>query len=342
MAQQWSDFHEVTNDVFYVKITVVGGRFRGILGAIYRKADYHHAYKLYDAPAAVGFGDTEGTSSDMTIDMVFRQVDHREDFIKAIKRIFRLPDILRKSAPNYKPRVNVELKTFRIPDSKLAMIEYGEIEAISPPGSIDYDFHHEIQDLDSFKSSESSSKKLKSVSSRSAGTKRSPSAQSSARSSGRLSAITKETPMFDYQTIEDPDYMGIPYKLHLIPKSWNRPDDINNYLAGSWAFHQFLDGLNMVDGLPGLVVDFLRADGTTVNADDGVRYKVFITIRFFNETSDKGMKDQFRERLKGGSVVKRDGSIETFVHVLNVERFKMNLGVKKLITEEAVSNANLG
>ncbi len=328
----------LTSRVFKVEMVAVRGKFRGMLGATYNVAYQSTAYRLRDNGSPIRYGDQEKGEQEDNIYMNVYFLDHQTSacFTRGAQKVHRVPDVVKR---DHSPTFETRLRDFQMNLSQLVLMSPEDFLVFTPPGSID--FGQSSQDLSAFTSSEvpcsndftpsePSRKKSRSISSGS----------TPLRSSGRLSVsstISKDTPMFKYQTIEDPDYMGIPYKLHLIPKSWNRPDDINNYLAGSWAFHQFLDGLNLVDGLPGLVVDFLRADGTSVNADDGVRYKVLIKIRFFDETSDKGMKDQFRERLKGGSVVKRDGSIESFVHVLDVERFKMNLGVKKLITEDAVS-----
>lgn len=143
----------------------------------------------------------------------------------------------------------------------------------------------------------------------------------------------KTTALFEHQTVEDPRDIGVPYRLHLIPKRMNPVEDSNNYFAGSWHFHQLLGGLNLVDGLPALVVAFDRWENASVEAGDGVRHKVFVRIFFRDEVNYKVMQDQFRARLKDASTVFEDGSVETFVHVTNVAQFRMSLNVKKSITE---------
>lgn len=145
--------------------------------------------------------------------------------------------------------------------------------------------------------------------------------------------MEKNTALFEHQTVEDPGDIGVPYRLHLIPKRMNPVEDSNNYFAGSWHFHQLLDGLNLVDGLPALVVAFDRWENASVQAADGVRHKVFVRICFRDEVNYKVMQDQFRARLKEGSTVLEDGSVETFVHVTDVAKFRMSLNVKKSITE---------
>lgn len=111
----------------------------------------------------------------------------------------------------------------------------------------------------------------------------------------------------------------------------------NNLLAASWAFHQLFDGLvldaDLPPGVPGLAVEFVEADGTSVDASDGTRYKVSIRLRFLDDVHNLELKGNLLNRLKDGSEINDDGTVDTFVHVLDVIRFKTNLNLKRTVTE---------
>ena len=78
--------------------------------------------------------------------------------------------------------------------------------------------------------------------------------------SARGTSIEPDTDLGKYQALERPEWLQVggsrPYRLHLKNqgKGYGHPpalaSDENNMLAGSWTFHQFVDGLNMSSQLP--------------------------------------------------------------------------------------------
>lgn len=60
---------------------------------------------------------------------------------------------------------------------------------------------------------------------------------------------------------------------------------------------------------------------------------VFATRSRFDKKYNSYFQDTIRGCVKGGSKVYRDGSIESFVHVLDVITFKRSLGMKQVDTE---------
>ncbi|CAM9931226.1 unnamed protein product [Ectocarpus sp. 4 AP-2014] len=328
-------FEERTSDFYYVELAAYGGKFRGIFGATLKLASKHLGYRNPNGPAHIEYGSTEDTVSDIYMRFYFAEEKRRLDFINGVGKLHKIPKVLGKCALEHNPRVVVLKSTSHLlQESQLSPITNFELEAIydrSPPGSIDYEYECEIQDIRSY----TSSKK-----------RRSPEAgassiSTSARSWERLSAITVldvDNPICLYQQLEDPSrYAGDPYRLHLISKRYRPEEDPNNYLAGSWEFHQILDGLNFksLGGVPGLVVEFDRVDGTWVSATDGIRHKVFVRIRFYNDAFRSQFSLNVLGRLKRESRgLLEDGTVETFVHVLNVNSFKRSLGIKIVDTQK--------
>ncbi|KAL1511533.1 hypothetical protein AB1Y20_006328 [Prymnesium parvum] len=109
-----------------------------------------------------------------------------------------------------------------------------------------------------------------------------------------------------YQSFEDPIWLRAgrskPYRLHLKnkgPSYGHDPalaKDENNMVAGSWEFHQFLDGLDMESNMP---VIALRPDGVgnEIEENGRKRRKVTVSIECHNEEIAAIMNF----RLKAGS-----------------------------------------
>lgn len=328
--------------VYKLELVAKKGKFRGMKGALYNLASVEGACRLLGGVNVIGDGDTEDTSTDIFVVLYFYEHKELAKFVNEAKKAFRSPDYLKKCAPDYKPRISHKATQYRVLIANLEALSNQTFESVSPAGSIDFD--REIQNLSSYASSSQTSSQPSKKPRSSGGGRSSPptpgrssppsSGGTSARSSGRRPLEPRTTALFKYQTVEGPGDIAVPYRLHLIPKRMNPVEDSNNYFAGSWHFHQLLDGLNLIDGLPALVVTFDRWDETaSVEAGDGVRHKVFVRIYFRDEVNYKVMQDQFRARMKDGSKVLEDGSVETFVHVTDVAQFRMSLNMKKSITE---------
>lgn len=143
---------------------------------------------------------------------------------------------------------------------------------------------------------------------------------------------SQDSPVCLWQRIEGDNRGIIPYVFRFI-STWE--NDPNNLLAASWPFHQMFHGMHLdfPEEVPGLVIEFVDSDGTTVEASDGTRYKVNIIIRFFDDVHNATLKRNVLGQLKDGSKVNHDGSIESFVHVLDVASFRECVDVKKALTE---------
>lgn len=354
MAQSAEEFKISEPDVefFHVRMVAYNGKFRGIRGALLHLASKHCGYRSPAIPA-VRYGDTEDTSSHIYIDVYFREESVRRDFVNGVRKIHHIPRVLRKCFPDYRPTFEVETRSCTLRDSQLSPITDFELEEIhrhSPPGSIDYDC--EVQSLGSYFENESRASSFEEPPH-----KRSASASSTTtvgRSSGKLSmstrssdsqALRKDDPLFTWQTLERNDIIGQPFKCHLIDKKLEvsvigKKNDPNNYLAGSWPFHQLLDGLNLTIPhlVTGILVLFEREAGSTVKNNEGAtRHKVFLRIKFLDDDHDDYMKDELRNRSKRGTGcgILDDGSARTYVHVLDVEEFRPSLEWKGVKTNKA-------
>lgn len=293
--------------VYRCTITLIRGKFRGIRGAMYKLAYNLKAKRRRDVREAIWY-----RQDDMLMDLFFMKDETTTDFINGVCKIVKIPDVVRKIA-SYKPQISFEVESYTVRLSMLTPIsdmELDEIHAISPEGSIDYD--RAIQDLSSF-----------STSTRRTG---------SSRSSKRCSAIDKDGQLFKWQTLENPDLIGQPYRCHLVGREFRPEEDVNNYIAGSWTFHQLLDGMNLDVQIPLMEVNFAGEPGLW-EEDEGVfRHKVDLRLTFFESDHNEEFKNNFRGRLKEGSSVLEDGSISTFVHVIDVDEFRMNLDIKRAKT----------
>ena len=340
-----AQFKEPEEIFFRVHMVAHNGKFRGIRGALLQLASKLCGYRLRET-FAVSYGDTETTSSNIYIDVYFRKESARKDYINGVMKTHTIPRVLSKCFPDYKPTFDTETSSCILRDSQLSPITDLELEQIhqdSPPGSIDYDL--EVQSLGSYFDNKSRRSSFEEPPQ-----KRSPSGASSSgqqsmstRSSDPPQSLSKDDPLFIWQTLERNDIIGQPYRCHLIDKKFDRfrkKNDNNNFLAGSGPFHQLLDGLNLSTPylVPGLLVEFDRDGGSTVSAEEGVpRHKVFVRIKFFDEIHDKYMKDELRARMKKGNgcATFEDGSIRTFLHVLDVEDFRECLESKGVKTNKA-------
>ncbi|CAN0289828.1 unnamed protein product [Ectocarpus sp. 4 AP-2014] len=332
-----SQSEEEFEKVFKVEIIASRGKFPGMRGATYNLASRLGAYRLRDGADAVRYGNTEETSDNIYMELYFLYDTHKEmqDFVKGVYKIHRLPDLILKLVPEYKPKIKEVVRICRVLLSEFSLILDNELENISEAGSIDYD--QAYQDLGSFTSppEQLPQRSLKR-------SKTSSSSITSSRSSGRLNSVFKKSKSFrEYQSLEHPDEFKpciIPYACYLIPQGWRQwANNENNVFAASGKFHQFFDGLSLEPaGIPTLIVEFVRATGEVVEAEDGLRHKVEVRIRFRSVELANEMKEGLF-KMKPGSFVEGD-TIRSHVHMKDVSQFKFCLDTKKGLTEVLWAN----
>lgn len=320
-------------------------------GATCRLATRHHGYQLRDGRGGITVGDTEETSNNIYVDLYFLEVREMRDFIQGVARIHELPEPIAVIS-EHNPEISYETSEATVDVlAQLDDVMESEFSKCTPPGSVALShFDRAVQDLASFSSSSSKKRSASSAmtpwrppsghSSRNSDRISMHSSRTSdriTRSSG-LSVLSQNSPLLQWQSLEDSSSHGtIPYRCHLIDSCLKLAENPNNYLAESWEFHQRLDGLHLPilpHRVPTLVVEFVRRGGVTEQATDGIRHKVFVRIRFRDDTCIADFKRYLEYRLKAGwSWDEHSKTYESFVHVLNVNKFREFLNVKKALTE---------
>lgn len=318
---------EPTNfrNVFQVKLVAKNGRFPGMRGATCRLATRHHGYQLRDGSGGVTVGDTDESCKNIFVDLYFLEVREMKDFIQGVAR--------KSVISEHNPEISYETNEATVDVlAQLEDVTESEFSKCTPPGSIALShFDRAVQHLASF--SASSSKKRSASSS--ATPPRNPSSRTS--DSSGLSVVSETSPLFQWQSLENPSSHGtIPYRCHLVDSCLKPPENPNNYLAESWEFHQRLDGLHLPISphrVPTLVVEFVRRGMETELATDGIRHKVFVKIRFRDDACIADFKRYLEYRLKEGSVWEESSkTYQSFVHVLDVNKFRGFLNLKKALT----------
>lgn len=344
MAQYDHEFmesHEPEEVFYYLMMVAKGGKFRGIRGATYKLAFKLDACRLHGTDV-VRYGDTAETSSDVYLEMLFRESEKRRDFMSGVHKIFKIPEVLQKCCPEYNPDVKA-LKSFscKYRDSCVLSVTERELEEMatnSPAGSINYEYDVSTQDLGSYTSSVGPRRKVP----RSPASSARSSGQIDGRSSGRLSGSTSarsraKALVFRWQSFENhiPDnYM---YSCHLLGNEYT---DItpqshpNNFVGGYADFLNGLDGLQTPNGVPRFVLEFAGADEVFEEAQDGRRQKVWVLLRFRDVMMASIWFPVFKQSFKGGSIFDEERqTIKSFVYVRNVVEFEKMLEVKKSLTE---------
>lgn len=129
-------------------------------------------------------------------------------------------------------------------------------------------------------------------------------------------AVPLESRLFRFQLLEAEDSFRAsgtnPYRCHLKDQARFKAlkSNENNIIAASWPFHQLLDGLNTIDGLPHVRLEPVQTDTFIKETLDGEdRFKVFVNIVYH--------KTQYASciGLKHGSEKLSDTTWRSFVHV---------------------------
>ncbi|CAN0004071.1 unnamed protein product [Ectocarpus sp. 4 AP-2014] len=91
--------------------------------------------------------------------------------------------------------------------------------------------------------------------------------------------------------------------------------------------------------IPRFILKFLRATNTSVFAEDGLRQKVWVRLVFRDEREAGYWMNDFKASFKkGGCIVDDKGTMDGFVHVLDVNKFKKCLKRKRKITKKIWEN----
>ena len=338
-AHEFMNSREPEIGFYYLSMVVCGGKFRGIRGATYKLAFDLGACRRHDADV-VRYGNTAETSSNVYLEMFFETRKQRRDFIHGVKKIHKIPEVLEKCSPQYKPEVKVLIeRSFTLRDSEVASVTEEELELMvekSPAGSIDYDYDTSTQDLGSYTSSTPRRKKP-----RSSGESSRSSGQLDGRSSSRLSSTSARSRakslVFKWQSFENPIHENYMYSCHLLDRRYtdNTPlSHPDNFVGGYGDFHNGLDGLQSPGTVPRFVLEWLRDESTFEDAEDGRRQKVWVRLRFRDVEMANIWYPVFRQSFKDGSIFVDDNrTIESFVHVRDAVEFKRMLEVKKALTE---------
>lgn len=339
-AHEFRNTREPEEVFYYLQMVVIGGKFRGIRGATYKLAFKLGACRLPDADA-VRYGDTPETSSNIYLEMFFEERQQRRDFVRGVEKIHKIPEVLQKCSPDYNPDVKV-LESFScsLRDSQVSSVTESELEAMvmnSPAGSIDYEYDVSTQDLGSYTSSEPRRKVPRSPGASSRG-----SGQIDGRSSARLSGSTSarsraKSLVFKWQSFEKHIPDKFMYSCHLLGNEYtditpqSNPD---NFVGGYGDFHNGLDGLQSPGGVPRFVLDFVCAESSFEEAEDGRRQKVWVLLRFRDVEMANLWFPVYKESFKNRSVFDENSrTIKSFVHVRDAVEFKRMLGINKTLTE---------
>lgn len=144
--------------------------------------------------------------------------------------------------------------------------------------------------------------------------------------SAPASSIELSDDLTKYQSFEAPIWLRAgrskAYRLHLKnkgPSYGHDPalaKDENNMVAGSWEFHQYLDGLNMESSMP---VIALRPDGVGDEIEENGQKRRKVTVSI--ECYDEDVAAIMNVRLKSGSKKLDSLTYSTEVYVTHPHTF---------------------
>jgi hypothetical protein len=95
-----------------------------------------------------------------------------------------------------------------------------------------------------------------------------------------------QTSLVKFQAIDKAYADVLHYKCHLKDRAKfrNLANNENNMVTASWLFHQMMDGLNTLEGIPLVAISVETASEHSSAAHDN-RYAVTLQLEFYNETS---------------------------------------------------------
>eukprot|EP01028_Stygiella_incarcerata_P008429 TRINITY_DN365_c2_g1_i8.p1 TRINITY_DN365_c2_g1~~TRINITY_DN365_c2_g1_i8.p1 ORF type:complete len:406 (+),score=112.45 TRINITY_DN365_c2_g1_i8:105-1322(+) len=136
--------------------------------------------------------------------------------------------------------------------------------------------------------------------------------------------VSWDDPKLLYMGLERPELFETSrsYKIHIKPKSSfpKLKNDENNILYGSWTpFYQFYDGMNVVDEIPTMIIEFEKDCGIEyMESSSEKRHRVNVVIKF----RGKGYEKDMAPRLKNGSEKIDELTWRSFLFVSDVETIK--------------------
>lgn len=344
---------ELRSRVYFLGMKARGGKFRGMRGAMYAAANELVGYRLREADQEdpIRYGDPQKGEdpNDIYMNIYFMENIHRHEFINRVHRTHKIPDLI---ARDHNPVIEAPvMHSYMAADSQLLPILESDFEAFTPPGSIDYD--QALQNLSTFRSSSAapSASAAPSPSAACAATsapskRKSRSSSSCApsipgRSSPRLSGgihagSTPARRTLKWQSFERHIPGTQMCSCHLLPRTMTGVTferNPSNFVGGYGSFHDGLDGNNSdPSGIPRFVLEFLGAEETYEEADDGLRQKVHVRIRFRDVQTAQIWVPIWKLSFKEECVFQDDGTIESFMHVREAFEFQANMEMKQAIT----------
>jgi len=94
-------------------------------------------------------------------------------------------------------------------------------------------------------------------------------------------AVDATSPIGKYQCLDKPLVGFNPYKCHLKDKAKFKSlqNNENNMVAASWELHQQMDGLNSIDGIPGVALSVVKWGNERIAEHDN-RIMVRLNLEF--------------------------------------------------------------
>lgn len=320
-----------TSRVFKVEMVAIGGKFRGMLGATYNVAYQSTAYRLRGGKESpIRYGDEgKGEQDNIYMDVFF--LDHKDSacFTRRVQQVHRVPDLIKR---DYSPTFETRLRDFQINLSQLVLMSAEDFRVFTPAESIDYD--QPSQDLGSFQELREPSRKKSRSSSASRSSGR---ICSSVSTSGRTTRDLAREMLFKWQSFEKNIPENIMYVCHLLGRKYTNVTLVgnpDNFIGAYGDFHNGFDGLQTPNGVPRFVLEFVRAEDIFEQAEDGVRQRVTVRVRFRTARLADIWFPIFKQSFKDGSTFDENTrTIVSFVHVRSAPEFQKMLNVKKTLTE---------
>eukprot|EP01028_Stygiella_incarcerata_P008411 TRINITY_DN365_c2_g1_i14.p1 TRINITY_DN365_c2_g1~~TRINITY_DN365_c2_g1_i14.p1 ORF type:complete len:314 (+),score=89.40 TRINITY_DN365_c2_g1_i14:542-1483(+) len=274
-----------SNTYFRVRATIIGARKKkGIRCGMYYRASVNHGF--YYGTKEKTFWYEEG-SDDLNICVLFNEKRDAMSFQSELETLCLNHGFLGLGREDVKVERAIEEIELDEQPVRIMFNDYDGSETDSP-----------LQDLRDF--------------------------QGSVSSLSLEGGVSWDDPKLLYMGLERPELFETSrsYKIHIKPKSSfpKLKNDENNIFYGSWTpFHQFYDGMNVVDEIPTMVIEFEKECGIEyVGKSSEKRHRVNVVIEF----RGKGYEEDMAPRLKNGSEKIDELTWRSFLFVSDVETIK--------------------
>jgi len=325
---------EAEYKVYQLQLVVKNGRYCGVRGSAYKAATECSGLRW----ASVRKDPIEWDDDDnLCIGICFETYANLDRFRAKVVEIHKTDFIANTGlTPEYEDSSKV-ISTRR---ESVTPIDPEDFRNFTPEGS-EQEFDSAIQDLANFKVSS------KRASSGSRGGSRSKSSKTTT-SESRSEVDPQAKRMLDtWQSMQkyDPE-SPFPFQAcHLIPRNEDEgkltlKQNPHNFVGGTFEFHNGLDGIHTTPmNIPRFMLKFLRAENTSVFAEDGLRQKVWLRLVFRDPIVAGHCMRHFKESFKDTCVFDDKGTIDGVMHVLDVNKFKKCLRRKRKITKTIWENS---